>query len=239
MSAPVLELRGVRKGFGEGEARVEVLHGIDLRVEAGQMVSLMGPSGSGKSTLLNLLGLLDRASQGELRVLGREVGGLTDAELTELRAATLGFVFQSHHLLPGLSVAENVMLPAAAVQGSLRPAQRPRAEALLAHMGLDGQGHRKARSLSGGMQQRVAIARALMNEPALVLADEPTGNLDTESSDRVMELLLDWNRQQETTFVIVTHDPSIARRCQRVVRLVDGRVVDDGPPSEVVPRAEG
>lgn len=231
MSAPPLvELRDVHKGFGEGEARVEVLHGIDLRVQRGEVVALVGPSGSGKSTLLNLMGLLDRPSSGTLCIDSQEVGSLSDAELTRLRGRTLGFVFQFHHLLPGLSVAENVMLPAASLDGRLHAGLRPRAEELLAHVGLEGQSRRKARELSGGMQQRVAIARALMNQPPLVFADEPTGNLDTESSDRVMELLLDWNERHGTTFLIVTHDPSIAQRCHRVLRMVDGHLVSDGPP---------
>jgi lipoprotein-releasing system ATP-binding protein len=237
--SPVLiELHGVRKSFGEGDARVEVLHGIALVVREGEMVSLIGPSGSGKSTLLNLLGLLDRATEGSLSIRGREVSGLDDAALTLLRGETLGFVFQFHHLLPGLTVAENVMLPAAALEGRLHKGQRPRAEELLAHMGLAGQADRKARSLSGGMQQRVAVARALMNQPPLVFADEPTGNLDTESSDRVMDLLLDWNDRHGTTFVIVTHDASIARRCHRVLRMVDGHLVGDGTPGEVMARDE-
>jgi len=232
---PVLvKLQGVRKAFGEADARVEVLHGIDLVVREGEMVSLIGPSGSGKSTLLNLLGLLDRATSGTLQIRDEEVGGLDDSELTRLRGETLGFVFQFHHLLPGLSVAENVMLPAAALEGRLHGGQRARAEELLEHVGLSGQADRRARALSGGMQQRVAIARALMNQPALVFADEPTGNLDTESSDQVMKLLLDWNERHGTTFVIVTHDPGIARRCRRVLRMVDGNLVADGTPDEVM-----
>jgi len=231
---PLLELRGVRKSFGEGEARVEVLHGIDVDVHEGEMVALIGPSGSGKSTLLNLLGLLDRASSGSLKIRGQEVGSLDDAALTRLRGETLGFVFQFHHLLTGLSVVENVMLPAASLEGALHARQRPRAEELLSYVGLEGQADRKARALSGGMQQRVAVARALMNQPALVFADEPTGNLDTESSDQVMRLLLDWNERYDTTFLIVTHDHGIARRCRRVLRMVDGNLVADGPPSEVV-----
>jgi len=234
-AAVLVELSGVSKAFGDDpETRVEVLHGIDLEIRAGEFVALIGPSGSGKSTLLNLLGLLDRATTGTLRIQGRDVAALTDAELTRLRGETLGFVFQFHHLLPALSVAENVMLPAAALEGSLRAAQRPRAAQLLAAVGLEGQEDRPAGRLSGGMQQRVAVARALMNQPAVVYADEPTGNLDTASSDRVIELLQDWNAQHDTAFVIVTHDPGIARRCRRVIELVDGRVVADGPPSQVL-----
>jgi lipoprotein-releasing system ATP-binding protein len=235
MTEPLVELKQIRRAFGDTPAtRVEVLHGIDLTIHSGEMVALIGPSGSGKSTLLNILGLLDRATSGSLTIRGREVGGLSDAELTTLRAETLGFVFQFHHLLSGLTVGENVMLPAAALDGSLRASQRPRAQALLEHVGLGDQFHRVARKLSGGMQQRVAIARALMNRPAIVYADEPTGNLDTQSSDLVMELLASWNADHGTTFVIVTHDPGIARRCRRVLRMVDGHLVSDGTPAEVL-----
>jgi len=231
----LVELVGVTKSFGDDPAtRVEVLHGIDLEIRGGEFAALIGPSGSGKSTLLNLLGLLDRATTGTLRVLGRDVSELSDAELTRLRGETLGFVFQFHHLLPALTVVENVMLPAAALEGSLRVSQRPRAEELLAAVGLQGQADRPAGKLSGGMQQRVAVARALMNGPALVYADEPTGNLDTASSDRVIELLQRWNTEHGAAILIVTHDESIAQRCRRVLKLVDGRLVADGPPDEVL-----
>ncbi|MFK7927983.1 MAG: ABC transporter ATP-binding protein [Myxococcota bacterium] len=233
---PLVELRGVRKSFGTTpETKVQVLHGIDLVVQPGELISLIGPSGSGKSTLLNLLGLLDRPTSGSLKIRGQEVAELSDGALTRLRGETLGFVFQFHHLLPGLSVVENVMLPAAALSGSLNRSQRPRAESLLESMGLFGQADRLAKTLSGGMQQRVAIARALMNQPALVFADEPTGNLDTETTEQVMTLLKQQNREQNTAFVIVTHDPALARQCERIVRLVDGRVVYDGPPDDGSP----
>lgn len=234
----LLELSRVRKSFGEGESRVEVLHGIDLRIEAGELVALVGPSGSGKSTLLNLLGLLDRPTEGSLKLAGEEVGGLSDGAITSLRARMLGFVFQFHHLLPALTVAENVMLPAAALDGRLHAGQRGRALELLAEMGLADQADRPAGKLSGGMQQRVAIARALMNRPPLVFADEPTGNLDTASSDRVMELLTRWNAEQGTALLIVTHDPGVARRCRRVLRMVDGDLVADGPPEDVLFEAD-
>ena len=237
---PLVELRDVHKSYGDTpETRVEVLHGIDLVVQPGELVALIGPSGSGKSTLLNLVGLLDRATSGSLRILGRDVSDLSDAALTRLRGETLGFVFQFHHLLPGLSVIENVMLPAAALQGSLLPRQRPAAAALLDAMGLNGQADRRARTLSGGMQQRVAIARALMNNPPLVFADEPTGNLDTETTDQVMELIKHRNEVDGTAFVIVTHDPTVAMRCKRVVRLIDGRIVSDGVPEDGSPRGKG
>ncbi len=236
--APLVRLEGVRKAFGT-EVVVEVLHGIDLTLERGELAALVGPSGSGKSTLLNLLGLLDRATSGTLAIDGRDVAELSDGALTRLRGETLGFVFQFHHLLPGLTVAENVMLPAAALQGGLHRRQRPRALELLARMGLEQVADQPARTLSGGMQQRVAIARALMNDPALVLADEPTGNLDTETSEQVMALLEARNRDAGTAFLIVTHDLRVARRCPRVLELVDGRLVRDGPPEGKRPATPG
>lgn len=228
MSDVLVRMQDVRKAFGDTEeTRVEVLHGIDLEIRAGELVALIGPSGSGKSTLLNLIGLLDRPTSGRLEIRGQDVRDLDDGALTRLRGETLGFVFQFHHLLPGLTVAENVMLPAAALQGGLKRSQRPRAIQLLEAMGLHRQADRKARTLSGGMQQRVAIARALMNGPPLVFADEPTGNLDTETTDVVMDLLRTWNQEHGTAFVIVTHDPSVAKRCRRVLRMVDGNLVSD------------
>jgi lipoprotein-releasing system ATP-binding protein len=227
----LVELQQVTKAFGsDPRTRTEVLHGIDLELRAGELVAMVGPSGSGKSTLLNLLGLLDRPTSGALRVRGTNVSELSEQALTRLRGETLGFIFQFHHMLPGLSVVENVMLPAASLEGRLHPRQRPRAEWLLEQVGLSGQADRLARQLSGGMQQRVAIARALMNNPALVYADEPTGNLDTATSDTVIALLQQWNKEHGTAFLIVTHDPSVARRCRRVLTLVDGRLVRDGPP---------
>ncbi|MCB9600326.1 MAG: ABC transporter ATP-binding protein [Sandaracinus sp.] len=234
MSGPILELEDLHKSFGEGEARVEVLHGIDLTVHPGELVALIGPSGSGKSTLLNLLGLLDRATSGSLRLQGREVGPLDDDEITRLRGDALGFVFQFHHLVPALSVVENVMMPAAVRVGGFDAAMKKRALNLLDAVGLQNQGERYPRQLSGGMQQRVAVARALMNDPPLVLADEPTGNLDTHSSDQVFDLLRERHRELGTAFVIVTHDPTLAARCERVIRLVDGRLVADGTPDEVL-----
>ena len=229
----LLELEGVTKSFGD-EVVVEVLHGIDLTLERGELAALIGPSGSGKSTLLNLLGLLDRATAGTLRLLGRDVATLDDAALTALRGESLGFIFQFHHLIPALSVVENVMMPAAAVNGGFTASMRPKAEELLEAVGIGERADSWPRELSGGMQQRVAVARALMNDPPLVLADEPTGNLDTETSDQVFELLQRFNAESGTGFLIVTHDPDLAGRCDRVLQLVDGRLVADGPPDEVL-----
>ena len=230
---PLLALQEVTKSFGD-EVVVEVLHGIDLTIGRGELTALIGPSGSGKSTLLNLLGLLDRPTGGTLELLGRDVATLDDAALTGLRGEALGFIFQFHHLIPALTVLENVMMPAAAVAGGFDEAMKPKALALLEAMGLGDQGERWPRQLSGGMQQRVAVARALMNDPPLVLADEPTGNLDTASSDQVFALLTERNRELGTGFLIVTHDEELAGRCDRVLKLVDGRLVGDGPPAEVL-----
>ena len=230
MSAPLLELEGIRKSYGDG-VTTEVLHGIDLSVRQGDLVALVGPSGSGKSTLLNLIGLLDRPTQGRIAIGGQAAEQLDDRALTALRGQKLGFIFQSHHLLPGLSVLENVMLPSAALRGGFHKSLEAPAVELLSAMGLGDWTKAWPRQLSGGMQQRVAVARALMNDPPLVLADEPTGNLDTETSDQVFALLRERNVERHTAFLIVTHSPALARRCDRVIELVDGSVVYEGPPS--------
>ena len=227
--AELLELQGIRKSYTDG-VTTEILHGIDLSMKKGDLVALVGPSGSGKSTLLNIIGLLDCPTQGRMLIDGQAVDELDERTLTILRGKKLGFIFQSHHLLPGLSVIENVMLPSAAAQGGFRAATKPRARALLDSMGIGKWAEAWPRQLSGGMQQRVAVARALMNDPPLVLADEPTGNLDTQTSEQVMELLLEQNAKTATAFLIVTHDRHLAERCERVIELVDGAVVFDGAP---------
>jgi lipoprotein-releasing system ATP-binding protein len=225
----LLQLEGIRKSYEDG-VTTEVLHGIDISIDKGDLVALVGPSGSGKSTLLNLIGLLDRPTQGRILIEGQAVENLDDRALTALRGEKLGFIFQSHHLLPGLSVVENVMLPTAAARGGFRASMKTQALALLDAMGIGDWAEAWPRQLSGGMQQRVAVARALMNDPPLVLADEPTGNLDSETSDQVMELLLRRNAESSTAFLIVTHDSDLARQCERVIELVDGAVVSEGPP---------
>ena len=224
--APALLLEGVRKSFGTGVV-TEVLRGVDLRVERGEFAALVGPSGSGKSTLLNILGLLDRPTSGRVAVAGQDTAGLDDAALTKLRGQTLGFVFQFHHLLPGLTAAENVMMPMAAARGRMTADLRPRALALLERVGLGAKADALPAAMSGGQQQRVAIARALAAEPPLVLADEPTGNLDTQTSDQTFAVLREFNRELGVAFLIVTHDPRLAARCDRTIELVDGRVVSD------------
>ncbi|NKE66592.1 ABC transporter ATP-binding protein [Ramlibacter sp. RBP-2] len=227
-SRPVLELSDVHKRYNIGlPNEAEVLHGINLRIAPGEFVALVGPSGSGKSTLLNIVGLLERMTSGSYRLQGEEVGGLDDAELTRRRRQTLGFVFQFHHLLPAFTALENVTLPALMAHGRVSARERQRACELLAAVGLADALHKRPAQLSGGMQQRVAIARALVQQPPLVLADEPTGNLDTASSDEVFAHLRRMHQELGTSFVIVTHDPRLAARCDRVVELIDGTIASD------------
>jgi len=220
----------VHKSYNTGlPSEAEVLHGISLRVDHGEFMALIGPSGSGKSTLLNIVGLLERMTSGNYRLQGEEVQGLDDGALTLRRRVTLGFVFQFHHLLPAFTALENVTLPALMTEGRVSPQQLERARTLLAAVGLADAMNKRPSELSGGMQQRVAIARALVQEPPLVLADEPTGNLDTASSDEVFALLRRMHEELGTTFVIVTHDPRMAARCDRMVELIDGRIARDVP----------
>ena len=228
MTAPVIELAGLRKAWNIGQPNeVEVLHGVDLRVDAGEFVALVGPSGSGKSTLLNLLGLLDRPTAGQYRLLGQETTALDEQGLTLRRREALGFVFQFHHLLPAFSALENVTLPALMREGRVSRAARDEACAMLQAVGLGAALDKRPGELSGGMQQRVAIARALVHAPPLVLADEPTGNLDTGSADEVFALMRRLHAERGTTFIVVTHDPRLAARCDRTVTLVDGRISSD------------
>ena len=222
-----LRLQGIRKSYGAGTLHeTEVLHGIDMSLVRGEFVALIGPSGSGKSTLLNIIGLLDKPSAGKLFLIGQEAEDLPDKALTQLRAKAVGFVFQFHNLLPAFTAVENVMLPLLASQGRPNAAMRARAEDLISQVGLKDWGHHPANDLSGGQQQRVAIARALVMQPALVLADEPTGNLDTVSADNVFALMRQISRGG-TAFLIVTHDPRLAARCDRVIELVDGKIQRD------------
>jgi len=227
--AAIVTLQGIRKSYGVGTpVATEVLHGIDVRLEEGEFVALVGPSGSGKSTLLNIIGLLERPTSGRLSIAGRDTAALGEAELTELRGRTVGFVFQFHHLLPAFSALENVMMPAIIDRGMSDAQAERRARELLARVGLADALGKRPSQLSGGMQQRVAIARALALSPRLILADEPTGNLDSHSADEVFELLLEFNRDTRSACLIVTHDQRLAARCQRRIEIVDGRIVDGG-----------
>lgn len=234
---PLVLLQGLRKTYNVGlPNEEEVLHGIDLSIQPGEFTALIGPSGSGKSTLLNSIGLLEGASAGSYHLSGRDVTGFNDDERTYARHEVLGFIFQFHHLLPAFTALENVMMPGLigrrrgfGVDGDRRPSTdlRARATTLLDAVGLSKAYDKKPQELSGGMQQRVAIARALVQEPRLVLADEPTGNLDTATSDSIFALLRRFNREFGTALLIVTHDPRLAARCDRIVELVDGSIASD------------
>ena len=227
-NAITLQLKGIRKAYNIGlPAETDVLHGLDLTIARGEFVALIGPSGSGKSTLLNLIGLLDKPTAGELLITGQPTTQLQDRELTLLRAKAIGFVFQFHNLLPEFTALENVMLPLLAARGRPDEAMRLRATELIEQVGLTDVGKHMSNDLSGGQQQRVAIARALVMQPALVLADEPTGNLDTKAADNVFDLLRRVNEASDTSFLIVTHDPRLAQRCDRIIELVDGRIDSD------------
>jgi lipoprotein-releasing system ATP-binding protein len=237
-SPETLRLEGVRKSYGVGTpVETEVLHGIDLRIKSGEFAALIGPSGGGKSTLLNLIGLLDQPSRGKVWIQGVETDKLDDAERTRLRGRSIGFVFQYHYLLPAFTALENVMMPMLAVRGFPDDAMRERAAMLLDEVGLTPWKDHKTNDISGGQQQRVAVARSLAMKPALVLADEPTGNLDTNSADGVFDVLRAVNETSGTTFLIVTHDPRLAQRCDRIIELVDGRFVADRPNPNVVRRS--
>jgi lipoprotein-releasing system ATP-binding protein len=224
----LIELSGIRKSYNLGlPNEAEVLHGVSLTLARGEFAALIGPSGSGKSTLLNVVGLLERPTAGSYRIQGQETSGLDDAARTQRRSAALGFVFQFHHLLPAFTALENVTLPALMREGQVTAAQLQRARTVLTAMGLEKAMGKRPGELSGGMQQRVAIARALVLEPPLVLADEPTGNLDTASSDEVFALMRQMHAELKVSFLIVTHDPRLAERCDRVIELVDGQIKRD------------
>ena len=221
----VVRLQGVRKAFNVGTPiETEVLHGIDLTLHRGDFCAVMGPSGSGKSTLLNIIGLLDRPTSGLLQMAGEETTLLGDQALTRLRGHHIGFVFQYHHLIAAFTALENVMMPMLGAAGFPNAAMRERAEALLDSVGLTPWKHHMAGNMSGGQQQRVALARALAMNPALLLADEPTGNLDTKSADAVFALLRRINQAQGTTILLVTHNPELGRRCDKTIQVVDGLI---------------
>ena len=230
----VLRLDAVHKSYGVGTAvETEVLHGVNLVLARGEFAALMGPSGSGKSTLLNLIGLLDHPSGGRILIDGQDTAMLDEAGVTRLRGRAIGFVFQYHYLIPAFTAVENVMMPILVARGRPDAAMRASAERLLGRVGLTQWRNNMAANMSGGQQQRVAIARALAMDPALVLADEPTGNLDTKSADGVFDLMREVNVSNGTTFLVVTHDLRLARRCDRIIELVDGTIVSDQPNQAV------
>jgi lipoprotein-releasing system ATP-binding protein len=225
-ASTVLRIERVCKSYNVGlPSEVEVLHDIDLILQHGEFVALMGPSGSGKSTLLNIIGLLDRPTSGQLFINDQETGKLNDTELTKLRGHSIGFIFQSHYLISAFTALENIMMPMLVDQRFPSDAMKTRAHDLLAEMALEKWEDNLANNMSGGQQQRVAIARALAMNPALILADEPTGNLDTVSTDTVFEMMRKVNIKDKTTFLIVTHNFDLARRCDRIINVVDGQIV--------------
>ncbi|RRV15608.1 ABC transporter ATP-binding protein [Pseudomonas saudiphocaensis] len=224
----VLRLEGLRKVYNPGTPQEqEVLRGIDLNLSRGELTALIGPSGSGKSTLLNVIGLLDSPSAGELYLMGRPTRDLDDEARTRLRNEAIGFVFQFHHLISAFSVLDNVLMPLMIRHGKPSTADVQLAEQLLAQVGLEGYAGKRAGQLSGGQQQRVAIARALITRPPLLLADEPTGNLDTRTAEQVFELFREINREFGCAVLVVTHDPRLSASCRRSIELVDGKIVRD------------
>ncbi len=225
MADAVLHLEKVCKVYNAGlSSQVEVLHDIDLSLDRGEFVALTGPSGSGKSTLLNIVGLLDRPTSGTLFIKGQNTGELNDAAITRLRGHTIGFVFQDHHLISAFTALENVMMPLLIDREFPNAEIRARAGDLMSRVGLDNVLNNLATNMSGGQQQRVAIARALAMGPDLVLADEPTGNLDTKSADSVFELMRQVNHDSGTAFLMVTHNLDLAKRCDRIIDVIDGRI---------------
>lgn len=227
-SQDVLRLEALRKSYNIGQPNeIEVLHGIDLCIERQDFAALIGPSGSGKSTLLNILGLLDQPSSGELYLLGQPTSAMDDRGRTALRGNSIGFVFQFHHLIQAFTALDNILMPLMMTQG--KPGQQglERARDLLAAVGLEKFADRKPNELSGGQQQRIAIARALITEPALLLADEPTGNLDTQTAADMFELFRKVHRERDCAVLLVTHDPRLSATCDRTINLVDGHIQSD------------
>jgi putative ABC transport system ATP-binding protein len=221
----VIEARNLTKVYKMGEVEVHALRGLSTRIARGEVVAIMGPSGSGKSTLMNMIGCLDRPTSGEYILDGEPVSNLSDDQLAAIRNRKVGFVFQSFNLLSRTTALANVELPMR--YAGVRSGRKERAKRALELVGLGDRMYHRPNELSGGQQQRVAIARALVNEPAIILADEPTGNLDSRSGEEIMNLLLSLNKERGTTLIIVTHDPDVAAQTQRIIHIRDGVVVED------------
>lgn len=222
----IIKATGVHKTYDTGKIKVHALRGVDLEIMEGEMVAVMGPSGCGKTTLLNCLSGIDGIDQGEIVVKGNLIVKMSDKQRTRFRAEEMGFIFQAFNLLPVLSVVENVELPLL-VSGVKQNQARRQAMEVLELVGLTDQKYQRPAELSGGQQQRVAIARALVNEPAIVWGDEPTGNLDSETSADIMDLLCRLNKEKSQTFVLVTHDLAVGRRGDRIIRMADGKIVEE------------
>ena len=225
MEDPVIIARDLRKVYKMGEMEVHALRGASLEIQRGEVVAIMGPSGSGKSTLMNTLGCLDQPSSGEYILDGELVANLTDDQLADIRNRKVGFIFQSFNLLPRSTAMSNVELPLR--YAGLTSGKKDRARKALEAVGLGDRLYHKPTELSGGQQQRVAIARALVNEPSIIMADEPTGNLDSKVGQEIMDLLLNLNKESGTTLIIITHDPKVAEQAQRTIHLYDGRVREE------------
>jgi len=222
----LLKTVNITKEFGK-EIKSQVLFGIDLEIQAGEFIAMIGSSGSGKSTLLNILGALDRPTTGEVFIDGTNLGLLNDDQLAYFRNRTIGFIFQSHFLLPQFTVLENVLIPYLIYAGKAPAEIKARALELLDRVGLSHRKDNRANAISGGEQQRVAIARALINKPRIILADEPTGNLDSKNTQKVFEMLKAINRDYQSTFIMVTHDRALAGSCDRLLELQDGLIIED------------
>ncbi len=220
----VIELQNLKKEYDLGPVKLQVLKGINLKIKKSEVVAIMGPSGSGKSTILHMLGILDRPSKGKVIIDGADVSKLDDDELAKIRREKIGFIFQFFYLIPSLTALKNVELPMTFLGGSVKDKEK-KAKELLKMVGLEGRMTHRPSQLSGGESQRVAIARALANDPQIILADEPTGNLDSKSGKEIMEILQKLNKERKVTLIIVTHDSSIAKHAQRIISLKDGMIV--------------
>ncbi|MCP4536182.1 MAG: ABC transporter ATP-binding protein [Chloroflexi bacterium] len=229
---PIIQAQNIHKTFRNGQIQVHALRGVDLTIASGEMVAVMGPSGCGKTTLLNCLSGLDSFDEGEVQIEGASLAEMSDRARTDYRAHRMGFVFQTFNLLPVISAAENVELPLLLSEVKPREARR-RALDGLAEVGLSDRANHRPAELSGGQRQRVTIARALVNQPAIIWADEPTGNLDSQSAQNILDLMRALNREQGQTFVIITHDQDIGEQCDRIVRMRDGEIIDRGNGSDL------